>query len=388
MATKAPNLSSASHLVSRSLIVRYGVSLAFVAIAQGLAFLFESRFGNAFFGFFFPVAVIGARWFCGAVPGWLATAVSTVLVWYYFIPPLRSFMVTWHDAPFVLVFLVCQIFAGWIVAKRKEAEASLRKTNASLIEQMGQRERAEESLRTVRTELARVGRLTTVGELTASIAHEINQPLASIATNCDACIAWLAPEDIDLPEARAAAERAALGATRASEVIRRIRSLISNAPIEKVPLQVNDLIAEVVDLTAHQAETCGVSIVQELQRNLSQVPGDRIQLQQVVLNLLMNAIEATASIDERPRRVTIQTQELASGDVETSVADTGIGIPGDLIARLFEPFFTTRASGIGMGLSISRSIIEAHGGRIWADSSADQGSVFHFTIPRVGEILV
>jgi signal transduction histidine kinase len=386
MATKTVILSPAYNFVSRNLIARYGVSLAFVAIALGLAFLFEDRFGNPFFGFFFPVAVIGARWFCGAAPGWLATAVSTLLVWYYFIPPLRSFTISWHDVPFVVVFLVCQIFAGWIVAKRKEAEASLRKSNASLIEQMAQRERAEESLRTVRTELARVGRLTTVGELTASIAHEINQPLASIATNCDACIAWLAPEDLDLAEARAAAERAALGATRASEVIRRIRSLISNAPIEKIPLQVNELITEVVDLTAHQAETFGVSIVQELQPSLSRIPGDRIQLQQVVLNLLMNAIEATTSINDRPRRVTINTQELASGDVQTSVADTGIGISEELMARLFEPFFTTRTSGIGMGLAISRSIIEAHGGRIWADSSQGQGSVFHFTIPRVGEI--
>jgi signal transduction histidine kinase len=388
MAPRTAILTSASNLVSRNRIARYGVSLALVGIALGFAFLFEGRFGNAFFGFFFPVAVIGARWFCGPIPGWLATAVSTILVWYYFIPPLRSFTISWHDAPFVLIFLVCQIFAGWIVAKRKDAEASLRNTNATLIEQMAQRERAEESLRTARTELARVGRLTTVGELTASIAHEVNQPLASIATNCDACIAWLAPEDLDLDEARAAAERAALGATRASEVIRRIRSLISNAPIEKTPLQVNDLIAEVVDLTAYQAETCGVSVNQELQRNLSNVPGDRIQLQQVVLNLLMNAIEATSGIDDRPRRVTIQTQELPSGDVETSVADTGIGISGDLMAKLFEPFFTTRTSGIGMGLSISRSIIEAHGGKIWADSSPGRGSIFHFTIPRVGEIQV
>jgi signal transduction histidine kinase len=388
MTKKTAILTSASSAISRNPAAQYAVSLVFVGIALGLAFLFESRFGNAFFGFFFPVAVIGARWFCGPIPGWLATAVSTVLVWYYFIPPLRSFAISWHDVPFVLIFLVCQIFAGWIVAKRKEAEASLRNTNASLIEQMAQRERAEDSLRTARTELARVGRLTTVGELTASIAHEINQPLASIATNCDACIAWLAPEDLDLPEARAAAERAALGATRASEVIRRIRSLISNAPIDKTPLQVNELITEVVDLTAHQAETRGVSIIQELQRNLSHVPGDRIQLQQVVLNLLMNAIEATASVDERPRRVTIQTQELSSGVVETSVADTGIGISEELMAKLFEPFFTTRASGIGMGLSISRSIIEAHGGRIWADSSPGQGSVFHFTIPRAGEMRV
>jgi signal transduction histidine kinase len=388
MTTKKTILALVSNFVAQNPVGQYGVSLASVAIALWLAFLFESQFGNPFFGFFFPVAVICARWFCGSSAGWLATAASMVVVQYYFIPPLRSFAITWHDLPFSLTFLGCQVFAGWVVAKRKQAEDSLRQANASLAEQMAQRERAEESLRSTRAELARVGRLTTVGELTASIAHEINQPLAAVVTNADACIAWLDPENLNLPEARATAERAALGATRASEVIRRIRALISNSPIEKAPLQPNNLIAEVVELISYQAETCGVTVRQRLQPGLRQVQGDRIQLQQVILNLLTNAIEATSTINDRPRQVTIQTRELTSGDVQVSVADTGIGISEEMMAKLFEPFFTTRSDGIGMGLSISRSIVEAHGGRIWAESSPGQGSEFNITIPSSAEHLI
>ena len=169
-----------------------------------------------------------------------------VVVQYYLIPPLRSFVITRRDLPFTFTFLECQIFATWIVSKRKQTEDSLRQANAALVSQMAERERAEESLRRARSELARVVRITTVRELTASIAHEINQPLAAVVTNCDACTAWLAWESPNLVEAQTAAERAAAGATRASEVIGRTRSLIKNAPTEQIPVQLNDVITEIV----------------------------------------------------------------------------------------------------------------------------------------------
>lgn len=378
-------IHSTSSMVSKYLpenrIVRCGIGVVLVMVALQLSFVFESSFGNPFFGFFFPVAVITTTWFCGTLPGWLATTLSMVVVQYYFIPPLRSFAITWHDLPFSITFLGCQVFATWLVAKRKQTEDSLRQANASLVKEMADRERAEDGLRSARSELARVVRVTTVGELTASIAHEVNQPLAAVASNSDACIAWLELENPNLFEARAAAQRAAEGATRASEVIRRIRSLISKAPAERTPVQLNDVIVEIVDLTAHQAASNDVSVDTELQRNLPLVSGDRIQLQQVILNLITNGIEATSGVSERPRRLSVRSHTPRADQVRISVTDTGVGVLPELMTRLFEPFFTTRTDGIGMGLPISRSIIEAHGGQLWAESSPNQGSVFQFTLP-------
>jgi signal transduction histidine kinase len=373
--------SSPPRSIAQNHILRVGIGLALVAAALELSLLFESSFGNPFFGFFFPSAVIATTWFCGTLPGWLATALSIVVVQYYFIPPLRSFSITLHDLPFSLTFLLCQVFATWLVIRRKQAENSLRQANTALFEQMGERERAEESLRAARSELARFVRVTTVGELTATIAHEINQPLAAVVANSDACIAWLGSDKPDLPEARAAAERAAMGATRASDVIRRIRSLISKGPDERAPLQLNTVISEIVDLTTHQALSNNVSMTVDLQPDLPSVPGDKIQLQQVMLNLISNGIEATSGVNGRPGRLEIRSQSLGTHQLQVSVRDNGVGVPPELMARLFEPFFTTREQGIGMGLPISRSIIEAHGGRLWAESSPNQGSVFRFTLP-------
>jgi K+-sensing histidine kinase KdpD len=228
------------------LISRYGMAILLVGVALWLSLVFEISFGNPFW-FFFPSAVIASTWFCGKLPGSLTTAISMVVVQYYFIPPLRSFAITIHDLPFSLTFLGCQVFATWLVSKRKQTEDSLRRMNAALVNQMAETERAEESLRRVTSELARVTRVTTVGELAASIAHEINQPLGAIVANSDACIAGLALESPNWPEARAAAARAALGATRTSEVIHRIRSLISNAQSERIPVQLTDVISEIVD---------------------------------------------------------------------------------------------------------------------------------------------
>jgi signal transduction histidine kinase len=364
-----------------AIVSRYVIAVLLSAVALWLSLVFEVSFGNPFW-FFFPSAVIASTWFCGKFPGSLTTVISVVVVQYYFIPPLRSFAITRRDLPFSLTFLGCQIFATWLVSKRKDTEDSLRKANAALVNQIAERERAEESLRKTRSELTRVVRITMVGELTASIAHEINQPLAAIVTNCDACIAWLASENQNLPEAQAAAERAALGATRASEVIHRIRSLISNAPAERVPVQLNVLISEIVDLTAYQASKNRVSVSADLEPNLPAVLGDKIQLQQVVLNLITNGLEATSGVNGRARRLEIRTQLRGTDQVQVSVTDTGVGVAQELLPRLFEPFFTTRSQGIGMGLPISRSIIEAHGGSLWVESSVGEGSVFQFTVPR------
>jgi|HubBroStandDraft_4_1064222.scaffolds.fasta_scaffold14892_2 K+-sensing histidine kinase KdpD len=175
------------------LVSRYGIAIVLPVVALWPSLVFEISFGNPFW-FFFPCAVIASTWLCGKSPGWLTTVISMVVVQYYFIPPLRSLVITRRDLPVSFAFLGCQIFATWLVSKRKQTEDSLRQANAALVGEMAEREHAEESLRRTSSELARVVRIMTVGELTASIAHEINQPLASVVTNCDACTAWLASE--------------------------------------------------------------------------------------------------------------------------------------------------------------------------------------------------
>jgi C4-dicarboxylate-specific signal transduction histidine kinase len=376
---------------------RYALAIILVAAALLLSLALQVPFGNPFW-LFFPVAVIGSTWFGGRGPGWIAVGLSTLAVLYYFVPPVRSFTMKPRDIPFFLTFVACQVVSNGLVAWRRQIENSLRQArdelevrvgertaelknaNEALLNQMAEQRRTEETLQVTRTELARVVRITTIGELTASIAHEVNQPLAAVVANADACVAWLGLETPNLGEARAAAERATRGATRASEVIVRIRSLINKATPEKAPVQINEIIDEIAALAGGQASRNYVSLVLELAPDLPAVLGDRIQLQQVLLNLVMNGIEAMSGVTDRPRQLRIQSQRQGP-DVHVSIHDTGLGVSAEVMARLFEPFFTTRTQGMGMGLPISRSIIEAHGGKLWGESSVNRGSVFQFTVP-------
>jgi C4-dicarboxylate-specific signal transduction histidine kinase len=376
---------------------RYMAPIVFVPAALFLSFALRASFGNPAW-FFFPAAVVSATWIGGRVPGWIAVIFSTLVVQYFFVPPVGSLGVNRHDLPYFALFVVCEIFASWLISWRREAEdavrrardelevrvaertAELKHANDALLSQIEERRHTEEALQTTRTALARVVRITTIGELTASIAHEVNQPLAAVVANADACVAWLGLKDPNLLEARAAAERAIQGATRASDVITRIRSLINKAPPDRAPVALNAVIQETCALVAGQAAKNNVAILSELAPDLPLVIADKIQLQQVLLNLVINGIEAMSGITDRARELTIRSRPQEDSQVCVSVEDAGIGVNTETMARLFEPFFTTRAQGIGMGLPISRSIIEAHGGRLWAESILGQGTVFRFTL--------
>jgi PAS domain S-box-containing protein len=239
---------------------------------------------------------------------------------------------------------------------------------------------AEAALRTARTELAHVMRVTSLGELTASIAHEVNQPLGAVVANAEACIGWLDRDQPDLAEARAAIERIVTDGLRAGEVIRRVRALVKRSESEVTRLDVNEVVIEAVAFLRHELERSGVSVRLALGADPITVLADRIQLQQVLINIGMNAIEAMQSTTDRSRDLLIRTHR-EGAQAQVAVTDSGIGIPEEHITRIFDAFFTTKSSGMGMGLSICRSIIEAHGGRLRASSPERGGTTFEISMP-------
>jgi two-component system, LuxR family, sensor kinase FixL len=244
-----------------------------------------------------------------------------------------------------------------------------------------ERNHAQEALRRTQAELAHVNRVMTLGELTASIAHEVNQPLAGIVTNGAASLRWLDRKPPDLDEVRGAVQSMIDDGMRASEVIKRIRALSKKTELQKVRLNVNELIDDVVRLVEREMLDQLISLRLEVAPALPAVLGDRVQLQQVIINLVMNGMEAMAAVTGRPRELVIQAHRHEGEQVLIAVRDSGVGVEPQLIDNLFNAFFTTKPNGMGMGLSISRSIIEAHGGRIWATRNSGAGATFQFTLP-------
>ena len=243
------------------------------------------------------------------------------------------------------------------------------------------RKRAEEALRKANADLAHITSVMTMGELAASIAHEINQPLAAVVTNADACMEWLSSEPPNLEEARAAVDCIAQDGTRASEVIRHIRAMFTKANPERARVHINELIREIGGLMQAEASRNQVALQTELAADLPATIGDRVQLQQVIVNLVLNGIEAMSAVTDRPRRLVIRSERQDSDQVLIAVRDSGVGIDAKDFRRIFDAFFTTKAQGMGMGLSICHSIIEAHGGRLWASTNSDHGATLQFTLP-------
>jgi PAS domain S-box-containing protein len=261
-----------------------------------------------------------------------------------------------------------KVFIGFIrdISEKKQAEDQLRAS--------------ERNLQTIHAELARVSRLTTMGELAASIAHEVNQPLTAVINNGSACLRLLANRNLEPDVLRRALEGIIADGTRASAVLARIRAFIKKEPTEKNPVNINEVIQEVLVLAGRELYENQILAEHQSKADPLFVLADRVQLQQVLLNLIMNGIEALTAVTNRPRVLWVQSRIHESGDVLVAVSDSGTGF-GSEVDRVFTPFFTTKAKGMGMGLSISRSLVESHGGRLWATPNSPHGAVFSFTLP-------
>jgi signal transduction histidine kinase len=248
-----------------------------------------------------------------------------------------------------------------------------------------ERKRAEEErerLRELEADLAHINRVSMLGELAASIAHEINQPLSGVVSNASAGLRWLAGDVPNLEEAREGLRRIVRDGKRAGEVIARIRALTRKDATPREKVELNETIRQVLALVGNEAKKENMTIRTHFADDLSSVSGDRVQLQQVVLNLVMNAMEAMSSVGDRARELGVTTCNLDAEQVQVTVEDSGIGIAPQTQEKIFDSFYTTKPGGMGMGLSISRSILQAHGGRLWASAKDGPGTSFHFTLPK------
>jgi len=342
----------------------------------------------------FLCAVILSAWFGGLGPGLLATAFSALAFNYYFLPPIYSLGPKPAEIPRLVIFTVSALFVGSLSAAQRSAAESLRRarddlrgtvqelqsTNEALQKESLERRHAEEARREAQAELARVSRVTTMGELTASLAHEVNQPIAAAVTNANTCLRWLTRDQPDVEEARAAAMRIAKDGTRAAEIVKRIRLLFKKSTPQWELVDVNEAIREMIVLLRSEATRYNMTVRMELAADLPRIMGDRVQLQQVLMNLIVNSIDAMKEVDGA-RELAVKSQRTEKEEVRVSVSDTGVGLPPQQEEQIFNAFFTTKPHGTGMGLRISRSIVESHGGRLWAADNSPRGASFHFALP-------
>jgi C4-dicarboxylate-specific signal transduction histidine kinase len=341
----------------------------------------------------FLCAVILSAWFGGVGPGLLATALSALAFYFYFLPPIYSLDAKPGEIPRLVIFMVSALFVGSLGAAQRSATESLRRarddlrgtvqelqrSNEALQTESLERKHAEESLREAQAELARVSRVTTMGELTASLAHEVNQPIAAAVTNANTCLRWLTRDHPDVEEAREAASRIVKDATRAAGIISRVRLLFKKSTPQRELVDVNEAIREMVVLLRSEATRYNITVRMELAADLPRIMGDRVQLQQVLMNLIVNSIDAMKEVDGA-HELAIESQRTEKEEVLVSVSDTGIGLPRQQADQIFNAFFTTKPHGTGMGLRISRSIVESHGGRLWAADNSPRGASFHLTL--------
>jgi C4-dicarboxylate-specific signal transduction histidine kinase len=349
--------------------------------------------------FLFFLVTVASAWFAGPGPGWLSVILSTVAVDVFFLEPFFVFELSARDIPWLIIFVLFSIGANTLSLQRRRAEAQLRqvqndlekhvrertldlqRTNERLVAATEERIRAENALRASQTELVRVSRVMTVGELTASIAHEINQPLAAVVANGEAALNWVRRSPPALSEVTASVTAIVAAGQRAADVISRVRSLVNRRLPVMAAVDINELVGSVLELLQVGFRTADVEIAVRLEPGLSPVQGDRIQLQQLLMNLLNNAVEAMADISGRPRILTICTLRGVDGETSILVEDTGQGFARADEQRIFEPFYSTKEHGTGMGLAICQTIVQLHGGRLGVAARMPHGLSFRVDLP-------
>lgn len=362
---------------------RYGKAIGCVALAELIAVLLELAIGR-FVAFPFYAAVVGGAYF-GIGPGCVAFVLSAVLAADFWTPDLFDWHLTAADVPSFTAFVLFAFMGlawGWqrqrtqyrLESTVRQRTAELVRANTALQVEMAERAAAE-------ADLARALRLATVAEMAATIAHEINQPLAAIVANGAACVRSLTQHPPLLDNAREAALCVVEDGHRAGDVIARIRSLFSTDPPRRRLLDINDLIRQALSLSRAAIERQGVAAHLELAPTPPPILGDAVQLRQVMMNLVTNALEAMRSDTGRPARLVIRSEAADGGGVRVAVEDTGSGIDPSEAPRVFESFYTTKPDGIGVGLAISRSIVEAHGGSMWTAPGSAGGAIVGFALP-------
>ncbi len=342
------------------------------------------------FVFLFFGAIMGSAWFGGITAGCIAVALSSILVTYFFVPPLFSMSVAKDSQSFLAAFIVCAIAITVVSSARKRAESAVRvardQLEAKVQERTAQLERSnqeiresERQLRAAQDDLARLSRTMSMAEMAASIAHELNQPLTAVVTHAQACRKWLSSDPPNLEKATATAEKIVRESTRASSVVQRVRALFQKDAQVREPVDMNQLIREMARLLRDEAARRGVTIRLQLGGDLPQLQIDPVQMQQVLLNLALNGMDAMADMHGL-RELTIYSERHGDGEVQVAVEDCGGGIMPEVAGRIFEPFFSTKPQGTGMGLAICRSIVEAHDGRLTAVNRDDGGARLQFTV--------
>src|SRR5215813_8941713 len=360
------------------IILRYGLGVLTVIAAAIIQHFGDMRFAVTPS---FVCAVMVSGWFGGMGPGLLSTALSILALKYYFVPPTGTFAIDTAYIPSITLFSLVALFVTWLSSRERKAAMSLVHAHDQLDLKIHELEKSNESLQAVQMELAHANRVATMGQLSASIAHEISQPIGAGLSYANAASHWLAAQPPNLEEVRRDLGFIVESGIRANEVIDRIRALVKKAPPRKNRLEINEAILQIIALAQNEMANSGISVRTQLAEALPAIQGDRVQLQQVILNLLINAIEAMSGMSGGPRELLISTAKTDSEGVLIAVRDSGPGLAPESVDRLFESFYTTKPNGLGMGLSIYRSIIEAHGGRLWATANAPHGAVFQFTLP-------
>jgi C4-dicarboxylate-specific signal transduction histidine kinase len=371
-----------SEWLMRQVVTPCAIAGFFVLVAFLWTLLFQHEIEYPFV-FLFIGAVMGSAWFGGMVSGFVSVALSSLLVDYFFVPPFFSISLAAPAQTYMASFVTCVIAVTIVTAALRRSQNAVRvardELEAKVQERTAELQETNLDLAAAHDELARLSRTLSLGELAASIAHELNQPLTAVVTHAYACRTWLSAEPANLEKAKATADKLVQESTRAGAVVQRVRALFRKDDTVRESTDLNLLIRDLARVLRDDATRRGVSLKLALAPFLPRLEVDQVQIQQVVLNLAMNGMDAMEGVKEK-RELTISTEKRTENEICISVEDRGTGLSADAMRRMFEPFFTTKTHGTGMGLSICRSIVEAHDGQIWATEAKGGGAAFHFTI--------